>query len=99
MEASSANKGMMCLENDRSTVGVSIAGEKFNIKSPADMEHVRSAARVVDEKIREVSGTMSKSAKNKLYVLAALNIASDYLCLKAEYDKLVEILDEIGETG
>ena len=61
----------------RSSVRVSIVGEEYSIRSPADPEHTRAVAAYVDAAIRKIiaGGTVVES--HKAAILAAMQIAGE----------------------
>jgi cell division protein ZapA len=68
---------------------VEIFGQSYALRSDADEEHVRQVAGIVDLKMREVaSGTRSVSTL-QIAVLAALDIASEFMHAEAEARRLV----------
>ncbi len=66
---------------------VEIFGQTYSLRSEADEEHVRQVADLVDSRMCEIaSGSRSASAL-QVAVLAALDIASEYLQKEAEADR------------
>ena len=63
----------------RRSVAVTIAGQRFALKSDADDAYVHLLASFVDDKIREVQGKGNAVALHQAAVLAALQIADDLL--------------------
>ncbi len=58
---------------------VTIYGSEYTLKGDADPEYVREVARFVDERMKEVAGTVSTAALGKVAILAAVNIADELL--------------------
>lgn len=69
------------------SVKVDIFGNDYILKADTDDGHIQKVADLVDQKMREVSlSTNSKNTIN-IAILAALNIADEYLNIKDEKDK------------
>ena len=62
-----------------SPVRVHIGGEEHAIRTPADPEHTRRCAALVDERIREIQHRSGGLEGNRAAILAALSIADLYL--------------------
>jgi cell division protein ZapA len=61
----------------RNTVRVTIVGEEYSIRSPADPEHTRAVAGYVDAAIRKIVGTGTVVESHKAAILAAMQIAGE----------------------
>ena len=59
------------------SVAVTIAGQRFTLKSDADEAYVQGLATLVDEKMREVQRGSKTAAPHAVAVLAALQLADD----------------------
>ena len=92
----------------RSTVRVTIVGEEYAIRSPADPEHTRAVASYVDAAIRKIVATGTVVESHKAAILAAMQIAGELFeerqaagALASEIDgrlqKLLRALE--GELG
>jgi cell division protein ZapA len=66
------------------SVNVKIYGEEYSIRSKDDPNYVHRVAGYVDEKMREVAATTNIVSSAKIAILAALNIADEYMRLKEE---------------
>lgn len=91
------------------SVRVEIFDQVYNLRG-SDAEHLLKLAEYVDIKIRAVAASTQTVDSARLSVLAALNIADEYLMLKRKYeavanqvnrsaDKLVGALDEVLQDG
>ena len=77
---------------------VEIFGQSYSLRSDAEEEHVRRVADLVDLKMREVaSGTRSVSTLH-IAVLAALDIASEYMHTEARVERLAEEVEARAEA-
>jgi cell division protein ZapA len=76
----------------RSTVRVTIVGEEYSIRSPAEPEHTRAVAGYVDAAIRKIVGSGTVVETHKAAILAAMQIAGE---LFAERDAAAALATEI----
>ncbi|MBR2215634.1 MAG: cell division protein ZapA [Selenomonadaceae bacterium] len=74
-------------------VAVEIYGDTYPLKTD-NPEHLRELARIVDSHMRSVAHRMRILSGAKIGVLAAMEIADDYLKLKKDYDDLMQLLDD-----
>lgn len=58
---------------------VEIFGQKYSLRSEEDAAHVRRVAAFVDGKMREVASGAPSASTLQVAVLAALDVASEYL--------------------
>ena len=68
-------------------VKVVILGRTYSLRSFKDEEHVLSIARLVDERMRQISEHVTTLDPAWIAVLAALNIADELEELKARYER------------
>lgn len=66
------------------TMEISIMGQKFMIKSESDDDYVNEVAKFVDGRINEVMQNTKSVASINVAILAAMNIADEYLKFKQE---------------
>lgn len=64
------------------------------IKGRASIDHLRLVAMLVDHKMKEIGEVNSRLDLNRVAVLAAVNIADEYLKLRQEYEELLRILEQ-----
>jgi cell division protein ZapA len=64
-------------EPKTTTVEVEIFGATYNVRGPADPEHLENLAAVVDARMRDIASRVSTVDSTKIAVLAALNLAED----------------------
>lgn len=74
-------------------VKVNIDGEDYCIKGAVPKQHIERAASLVDEKIVDLAESHPYLSRNKIAVLAALNIADEFLRIKEENEELIDLLD------
>ncbi len=58
---------------------VEIFGQPYSLRADADERHIEEVARLVDQKMREVAEGSRSVSTVQIAVLAALDIASEYL--------------------
>jgi cell division protein ZapA (FtsZ GTPase activity inhibitor) len=61
---------------------VKILGKTFEVKSQFDPDFTMETANLVDIKMNELAGKAATISTEKVAILAAMNIAGDYLRLK-----------------
>lgn len=61
----------------RRSVAVTIAGQRYSLKSDADETYVNSLAGFVDERIREIQRAGKQVATHQVAILVALQIADE----------------------
>ena len=70
-------------------VKVGILGQEYTIQTQADRAYVEKVGRYLDYKCQEAQNSLRSSSLATITVLAALNIASDYLQVKETYERLL----------
>lgn len=66
------------------TVEIKVMGQKFNVRSDSNDDYVNEVARFVDEKMNEVLKSSQSVASLSVAILAAMNIADEFLKYKNE---------------
>ena len=85
---------------------INILGQELSVLSDSGDEHVASVVKYVRDKIREAGSTSANANTLNVAILAALNIADEYLKFKVMKDdichqlesrsgKLIDLIDEI----
>jgi cell division protein ZapA len=74
------------------TIEVVIFNQTYRLRSKTDKEHVEQIARLVDERMRQISSQITTHDISKIAVLAALNIADEMQNLRNYYEKEIEPL-------
>lgn len=83
------------MDNKKNKITVEVYGESYALKGNIEDERVKMIASIVDQKMRGIAKTNSRLSPTKVAVLAALNLAEDYLRLENDYNQLVQMLREI----
>jgi cell division protein ZapA len=71
-----------------------IYGQDYQIKGKASVDHLRLVALLVDHKMKEVGEANPRLDLNRVAVLAAVNVADEYLKLRQEYEELLRIFEQ-----
>jgi cell division protein ZapA len=74
-------------------VRVDIYGQEYSLKGQASIEHLKRVARLVDEQMKEIAEQNPRLDYSRIAVLAAVNIADQYLRLCDEYEDLLRTLE------
>ena len=95
------------MDGSDSFVEVTIYGQEYTIKAPADATYIKNIAEYVDMKMREVQEEMNTpQVPAKVAILAAMNISDELFSNKRTTEKmkndvegkissLIEIVDEV----
>ena len=87
-------------------VQISIFGQEYSVKAPADPVYIQKIAEYVDGKMREVqSGFSSTQSSTRIAILAAMNIADelfnarqsgdvDSTAVEQKISSLIDFIDE-----
>ncbi len=85
---------------------ISIFGQEYSVKAPADPDYIKKIAQYLDEKMREVqSGFSSTQSSTRIAILAGMNITDELFTAKqsGEIDSsdaeqkissLIELIDD-----
>ena len=94
------------MDGNENFVKVTIYGQEYTIKAPADATYIKNIAEYVDEKMREVQEALSTpQVPAKVAILAAMNISDDLFAIKRNHEKsnneverkvssLIEVVEE-----
>ena len=66
----------------KKAVEVTIMGQKFMVRSDSDEEYILEVSRFVDNRINEVIQSTKSVASVNVALLAAMNIADEYMKFK-----------------
>ena len=89
-------------ENEKQEVNKVVArifGEDFCIKGDLAEEDIKKIAELVDYKMTEIFEKHPTLSSQKIAVLAALNIAEEYLRLEKDHKELLSLMDERDLTN
>ena len=94
------------MDGNENFVKVTIYGQEYTIKAPADATYIKNIAEYVDEKMSEVQEELSTpQVPAKIAILAAMNISDDLFAQKRNHEKsnneverkvssLIEVVEE-----
>lgn len=81
-------------EEEVNKIKAVIYGQDYQIKGKASVDHLRLVAMLVDHKMQEIGEGNPRLDLNRVAVLAAVNVADEYLKLRQEYEELLRILEQ-----
>jgi cell division protein ZapA len=93
-------------EKENNQIKITIFGQEYSVKAPADPTYIKKIAEYVDTKMREVqSGFSSTQSSNRIAILSAMNITDELFNAKKRGDSdnneieekitsLIELIDE-----
>jgi len=77
------------MDNSENFVKVTIYGQEYTIKAPADASYIKNIAEYVDGKMREVQEDLATpQVPAKVSILAAMNIADELFAEKRDRDQI-----------
>ena len=94
------------VEKEDNQIKITIFGQEYSVKAPADPTYIKKIAEYVDTKMREVqSGFSSTQSSNRIAILSAMNITdelfnarkrgdSDNNEIEEKITSLIELIDE-----
>ena len=94
------------VEKEDNQIKITIFGQEYSVKAPADPTYIKNIAEYVDTKMREVqSGFSSTQSSNRIAILSAMNITdelfnamkkgdSDNKEVEEKITSLIELIDE-----
>ena len=87
-------------------IKITIFGQEYSVKAPADPTYIKKIAEYVDSKMREVqSGFSSTQSSNRIAILSAMNITDELFNARKKVDSddnnieekitsLIELIDD-----
>ena len=94
------------VEKEDNQIKITIFGQEYSVKAPANPTYIKNIAEYVDTKMREVqSGFSSTQSSNRIAILSAMNITDELFNAKKKGDSdnneveekitsLIELIDE-----
>ena len=83
------------MAEDNNTVQISIYGQEYSVKAPADAEYIKKVAAYLDEKMIEVqSGFSTTQSSTRIAILAAMNITDELFTSRRDLDSGEGEIDE-----
>ncbi len=84
---------------EKNTLIVKICGQEYTIASDESREYMLGIADLVDKKMNEVMYLRPDLNTKMTAVLAALNMAEDYICLQREAEEWKQKADKYDEMA
>jgi cell division protein ZapA len=86
--------------SQKQRIVVSIFGLQYTIVGDESPAHIRAVANIVDEKMKDIHHKNPLLDTNKLAVLTAINLVSDYVKMKEKLEMLEQKIETTnkGET-
>ena len=93
-------------DKDGNQIKITIFGQEYSVKAPADPTYIKKIAEYVDSKMREVqSGFSSTQSSNRIAILSAMNITDELFNARKKEDSdeneveekinsLIELIDD-----
>jgi len=93
-------------DKEGNQIKITIFGQEYSVKAPADPTYIKKIAEYVDTKMREVqSGFSSTQSSNRIAILSAMNITdelfnarkkgdSDESEIEEKITSLIELIDD-----
>ncbi|MFQ6612891.1 MAG: cell division protein ZapA [Fidelibacterota bacterium] len=83
------------MEDQGNLVRVTIYGQEYTVKAPADASYIKSIAEYVDQKMREVQEELATpQVPAKVAILAAMNISDELFSVRRKNE---DISDRVGQ--
>jgi cell division protein ZapA len=76
------------------SVEVQILGQSYSIKTDEDEAYIKSLAKYVDEKLKEIYSAVPNVSQTKATVMAAFGIADELFKLRMERENLDRMIEE-----
>ncbi|HWQ62355.1 MAG TPA: cell division protein ZapA [Negativicutes bacterium] len=82
------------MSSRKNKVTVEIFGENYPLKGDAEPESIMKVATILDERMRETALSNPRMPTKMVAILAALNIADEYLRLQNDYQQLLKMMKD-----
>lgn len=79
------------------SVEVQILGQNYAIKTDEDEVYIKSLARFIDEKLKEIYSVAPNINQTKASVMAAFGIADELFKLRMEQENMHKMIEEKTE--
>ncbi len=79
------------------SIEVQILGQNYAIKSDEEEAYIKSLARFVDEKLKEIYSAAPNINQTKATVMAAFGIADELFKLRKEQEHMYKMIEEKTE--
>jgi cell division protein ZapA len=82
------------MNGEKVATTVTIFGGEYRVKGPDDSEYVRTVARFVDERMREVADAQRITSHSRIAILTSLNLADELLRERRSLERWQVALEE-----
>ena len=94
------------MAEESNQVQISIFGQEYSVKAPADPDYIKKIAEYLDDKMREVqSGFSTTQSSTRIAILAGMNITDEYFTARQsdesdsseaeqKISSLIELIDD-----
>ena len=94
------------MAEESNQVQISIFGQEYSVKAPADPDYIKKIAEYLDGKMREVqSGFSTTQSSTRIAILAGMNITDEYFTarqsdesgsseVEEKISSLIELIDD-----
>ena len=76
------------------SVEVQILGQSYSIKTDEEEEYIKTLAKYIDEKLKEIYNLVPSITQTKATVMAAFGIADELFKIKMQQENLDKLIDE-----
>jgi len=76
------------------SVEVQILGQSYSIKTDEEEEYIKTLAKYIDEKLKEIYNIVPSITQTKATVMAAFGIADELFKIKIQQENLDKLIDE-----
>jgi cell division protein ZapA len=76
------------------SVEVQILGQSYSIKTDEEEEYIKTLAKYIDEKLKEIYNIVPSITQTKATVMAAFGIADELFKIKMQQEDLDKLIDE-----
>ena len=80
------------------SIEVQILGQNYAIKTDEDEAYIKSLAKFVDEKLKEIYSAAPNVNQTKASVMAAFGIADELFKLRTDQEKMFKMIEEKTEV-
>ena len=94
------------MSDEGNQVQISIFGQEYSVRAPADPDYIKKIGKYLDDKMREVqAGFSTTQSSTRIAILAAMNITDELFSARQNLDSdqtdvdqkissLIELIDE-----
>ena len=82
------------MNKKKNKITVEICGENYALKGDVETERIMEVVRLLDARMKQTANANPRLSTTRVAVLAALNIADEYLRLEKDYKQIVKMLKD-----